>query len=972
MSRSCWRSINIGGDDLKVNIQKRIGSLLLTVVLVFSMAVSVVPSAAAVYDYQIGDYYRYVDAMAELLFNHYGIRYDEVREFCDNISFLKYMSVTMDEMKSMCYQFNYEFLSFLSRNGVRDAFDGFAEYYFGPEITSLGGSNVYRLIQNEINVFIVDKNGNYPYVEIGGDVPEAPSTPSDPFANKWLQWKDVDARKMVVLSVDKLAEICYTINATTSLNASLLRWGEDYWCIASAYVHSSGDMSFYCNTSGFLYVANAGNTVTDNNFEYITNDNTTTNNQVININDNIINFITENGDKITLNIDSLIWDASDHSYTANTYYYNETNNYYTYYTYNIKYEITNTYITYIGSNSAYEREEYKLYYELPDGRSSADLTADDIAGMSFQFHDVVNYVRGTTDTSLRALYHFDGNLEDSSYFSTQGKFDWKDGASITYMDSGVFKGALYLDETAHKMTFTLPAGIGPSGKDFTLQWRHYQASQIDTLTNRENYITIGGLTVLRWDERSFYWNNSTTACAPVPIGTWHELALIRSGGVLRFYINGVAVASLASTQGLTNTIELYLGDTSRAYTMLDELRVVNFAIAQGGVSYTPTSVPYDTNLVLVLPDSDFPIADEYWLFKNPAEIYGGGDFSGGYLVPGMSAAGTVVHDVGYTTVTNGSRVYETFRINFVNLTANGSRAVYATVIDATGAKTTHEFSVRRTGSSFTVSGDGATAIAGGRISVEWNRDTDEITVAVIADSGKSVNFIYFEIAAAPIADFEYVTCIYSSADIKPNTAAVQSSIPVTGYQVGGVRPTFPVRGNVWFPVSNSRIQGCYIYSGALWESVGCRYYTGSRWIPIYAFDIVTLQDCWDVSDADPNSPVITSETGFWSWWQKAWNDFRSWLSGSMGELIAAISDIPGGSPSDPSVDIDIDFTIVDGEGGSPSNIWTMARDGVGGMWELIKGLYEVVFKGMFSRLSEGIGDMIDGVDRIDSGGNVWD
>ena len=61
----------------------------------------------------------------------------------------------------------------------------------------------------------------------------------------------------------------------------------------------------------------------------------------------------------------------------------------------------------------------------------------------------------------------------------------------------------------------------------------------------------------------------------------------------------------------------HFGNTSRSYSMLDELRVLNYAIASGtGSSYACTTVPHDTNLVLVLPGGAYPIADEYWDFNN--------------------------------------------------------------------------------------------------------------------------------------------------------------------------------------------------------------------------------------------------------------------------------------------------------------------------------------------------------------------
>ena len=74
------------------------------------------------------------------------------------------------------------------------------------------------------------------------------------------------------------------------------------------------------------------------------------------------------------------------------------------------------------------------------------------------------------------------------------------------------------------------------------------------------------------------------------------------------------------------------------------------------------------------------------------------------------------------------------------------------------------------------------------------------------------------------------------------------------------------------------MRGCYVYTGTAWESVNGRYYTVSRWIPIYAFDMDTLADLWDIADGGDAITPITTESGFWNWWKAQWLDFRSWLS----------------------------------------------------------------------------------------------
>ena len=185
-----------------------------------------------------------------------------------------------------------------------------------------------------------------------------------------------------------------------------------------------------------------------------------------------------------------------------------------------------------------------------------------------------------------------------------------------------------------------------------------------------------------------------------------------------------------------------------------------------------------------------------------------------------------------------------------------------------------------------------------------------------------------------------------------------------------------MRGDVWFPVENKRITGCYIYNGSAWEGVGCRYYTGSRWIPIYAFDMETLEDLYDIADTEGVIVPITSETGFWSWWQRQWLGFRSWLSGvnfGSGGSSGTIDEtmFPAESPAPGE------------EGGGMTFIGLLGalKDGV---WRLVTGIVSAGYDG-FSGFVDGVGslgDFFGAYDRTNSDGvfavtnytgdDIWD
>ncbi len=888
-----------------------------------------------------------------------------------------------------------------------------------PVVAFDASYGVYRLQDRLSGNYIVNASGRFAYYcdsqtavpdDYKGQIME--STRKD----QWLPFTTANSKKQVsVLTKDSLSDLCLTLNQTDrtcSVRDTIINE-------KSFYVIIDTRNNIYANADGVPYVAHYEATVTDQGRDYIINEGDTLNegDTIYNDNSTIIEGSTTNYEIVdnskvidltngTLNyigeqnldqfyIDELLYDFSSQSYSADTYnvtYDNDTYNTWNY-TWNITYNITNTYVTNIGQTELYKPLE--LYYALPDGRSSADLTAEEIAGMSFEFADCVNYAKSATDTYLRALYHFDGNTDDSSYFSTQGKFEWVEGASITYMDVGTFDGALYLGPEKHQLKITLPSNIG-SG-DFSLQFRYYQEGAADTQTNIENSLSIGGTTVLQWDEGSLYSKTSTTACASLGVGAWSEIAVVRHSGTTYLYYNGLKISSFADTAAYSGDIVLTLGDTTRASSMLDELRVVNFAVAESGASYTCTAVPYDTNSVLVLPDSAFPIADEYWdikssstnmLTKYGSDIWLDGsalnstyvkdymDFSNNpslwynypYLLYSTGMGTVIISYPSGVSITSAPSTYKTmsgysilspYNANFYGVPDGLYSIIYRLGYDTNAYEeyteslltlgNTYTFSMVSSNGeigSLTFTMDSATLYSacltsnghgsflsgnyidfnGYRIGlircmaksgerpyvyreadvalaiIPWNEDG---STPAVSDRVSGGEFVYLELVEGSSTDLtaEWVTCMYSSEEVKPNTAAIQTDIPINGYTVGGVRPTFPSRGDVWMPVSNNRISGVYIYNGSAWEEANARWYTGTRWIPIYGFDITTLEDCWDIADIDTTIVMIGSESQFWSWLQGAWQKMLDKLDA----IIIALGGDPNYSP--------------DSSGGGGTGLW---------------------------------------------------
>lgn len=143
--------------------------------------------------------------------------------------------------------------------------------------------------------------------------------------------------------------------------------------------------------------------------------------------------------------------SRDYTYTYNTAYYNNTyNSYYIPVTYNdvdynyfITYAPTYTNITYIvdGCNDPSQAVSNNYYFQLPDGRNSYNLTADDVFGIPLS-GEVINYDAVPENDNCVALYHFDGNIVDVSGNGNTAKF--ADGTVPQYISSSSFGKHLML------------------------------------------------------------------------------------------------------------------------------------------------------------------------------------------------------------------------------------------------------------------------------------------------------------------------------------------------------------------------------------------------------------------------------------------------------------------------------------------------------------------------------------------------
>ena len=711
---------------------------------------------------------------------------------------------------------------------------------------------------------------------------------------------------------------------------------------------------------------------------------------------------------------NVIFNGCTYDESTKTYYYHTEvpitidNRQYYYFTYN--YHINYTSVTYIGTTEQYDKH-YEVYYKLPDGRSSADLTAEELEQLNLSI-DVINYGRSADDVSLRSLYHFDGDTDDESYWNYCTDFAWNKGASLTYMDEGSFGGSLYLDETEHDFTLTLPSGL--SSLDFTLQFRYYQSATAAPQT--DSYINLGSIAVLKLDGANIK-NGSGTTLSAMPIGSWNELALIRDGGTLYYYLNGVCIGNAAISSALSDKITFHFGSGQQTFKKLDELRILNRALQTGGASYTPTSVPYDTNLALVLPDSAKPVADEYWKFTSSGEnllpLPNGDELTLGYepswvasSLPGSSDTGDFFSSAkssdkygdgldygsmeylpGFLRITKflDKRNRTSYGSNFHSCCrAYFSGGKYSSTVDS-GKAGEYVFSVVTTDGTvysapFTLPVDSAYSTAQETV-YDWgslgvykaygDSDRDYCDYFLFVEPNTSVDIVYMELVRGTSTDLtaEKVTSITAMTpeDLATPTLAVRSDIPVTSWQIGGVRPSVPTKGQVWALVERQYITSLQIYNGRAWEACDGRIWTGSRWVPYSAYNVITLKDMSDIVDGSSSDhEYIYTESGFWDWLQRWLTQFKTDLFARLDKLkgsgtdssasSSALPDLPAGSGDYDFSDSSEDVTLPDA-----------AKDSAGGLWAFIKGVWKLV-GGAFQNAGKAVSDLTDAADTTNPDG----
>lgn len=497
--------------------------------------------------------------------------------------------------------------------------------------------------------------------------------------------------------------------------------------------------------------------------------------------------------------------SRDYTYTYNTAYYNNTyNSYYIPVTYNdvdynyfITYAPTYTNITYIvdGCNDPSQAVSNNYYFQLPDGRNSYDLTADEVFGIPLT-GDIINYDAVPENDSCVALFHFDGDVVDASGLGVVGAFSSgsvpqytsvnRFGSCLTFSDEGYFSVPVALNEP-YTVEFRLNLGqyvVFPCRTSFSSKF-------IDRRYDNYRFAVLRGVTT----SHMFAKNKDTDG--EIVCRVLNETVYNHNASVFSISSDGVERFGLNYRSGDYSTYNI------------DQLRFYTLAAS----SYS--SPVYGSYLELDRSDID-------------------GSLSAAFKV--LDASFPPSFDAASFTF-DGS-------LNSLGI-PQGQWVSCAYVYDGSTAR----FFVNGVDASllsrcFVSVGDLDTLTLHGCCGFSYTM-FDEVRI--------SKGALYTENYTPATAPFDIPTALVLPSEKAEGTIAVKSAVPVANVRLGGVRPSYPAQGDVYISLdADKKVTSCQQYQSGTWTECQGSVCSDDAWVDLagysFAGQVVNEDDFAEVVD----------------------------------------------------------------------------------------------------------------------------
>jgi len=229
-----------------------------------------------------------------------------------------------------------------------------------------------------------------------------------------------------------------------------------------------------------------------------------------------------------------------------------------------------------------------------------------IARWTSDFSGSLPSVPYTSDANTKLLLHFDGDVSDSAHVVTVN------GDPQLSATTAKFDGSMYFDGNGDYLSIPTSNDFSFGSGDFTVDFWIRFISPTDLITpiigqmedgsNRWHFVLNNNTGVneglLLFSTYSSGANMIVEAGSWFPnADTWYHIALVRSGGIIKIYVNGESQALSINNnpdESINIDSDLYIGD--RGFDEFGNIYVDEFRISKGIArwtsNFTPESGPY--------------------------------------------------------------------------------------------------------------------------------------------------------------------------------------------------------------------------------------------------------------------------------------------------------------------------------------------------------------------------------------------
>lgn len=497
--------------------------------------------------------------------------------------------------------------------------------------------------------------------------------------------------------------------------------------------------------------------------------------------------------------------SRDYTYTYNTAYYNNTyNSYYIPVTYNdvdynyfITYAPTYTNITYIvdGCNDPSQAVSNNYYFQLPDGRNSYNLTADDVFGIPL-VGEVINYDAIPENDNCVALYHFDGNLVDAS--GKGGSITFDSGFADSYVSQSAFGKYLYIKGGGEARKFSVNFSETPLQSDFTVEFRIQFSAPTPFLMTSDDVVSRGSC------------QSSDALIYTTPTATY----TIKESG---------------------------FGQTQEGYA--------KYKIPKAGFKVSKTFFTLGSFTSLGL-SSPLVSAHDAWYEQVAASPWEAQFWDTNNVQYGYDAAmlvkRTMLGNIVSWVKSQDPALAASYTLNNM-LSGNW----YSIAISYSGATGKYQYYLNGflMGTFEPASSPAETAIT----SLTFDIPVDYFAYCMIDELRISNAALYTEDYTPASAPFDIPMALVLPSEKTEGAIAVKSAVAVDNVRLGGVRPSYPAQGDVYISLdADKKVTSCQQYQSGTWTECQGSVCDNDTWVDLseysFAGQVVNEDDFAEVID----------------------------------------------------------------------------------------------------------------------------